>query len=119
MAIRFGVIFIDNNIDNFFNDRRKTKQQLIRSILERKSGLDFIRFIEATASYTNLERKRKLSFEECAVFYTDADFVRIEREITSFLVFQDDRSVTHLTDDPSATIQFKKLFVSIGEKVLL
>ncbi len=46
MAIRFGVIFIDNNIDNFFNDRRKTKQQLIRqqlirSILERKSGLDF------------------------------------------------------------------------------
>ncbi|MCQ2639869.1 hypothetical protein JT070_06270 [Helicobacter pylori] len=84
MAIRFGVIFIDNNIDNFFNDRRKTKQQLIRSILERKSGLDFIRFIEATASYTNLERKRKLSFEECAVFYTDADFVRIEREITSF-----------------------------------
>ncbi|GAA7573599.1 hypothetical protein JP0024_02330 [Helicobacter pylori] len=67
MAIRFGVIFIDNNIDNFFNDRRKTKQQLIRSILERKSGLDFIRFIEATASYTNLERKRKLSFEECAV----------------------------------------------------
>ncbi len=68
MAIRFGVIFIDNNIDNFFNDRRKTKQQLIRSILERKSGLDFIRFIEATASYTNLERKRKLSFEECAVY---------------------------------------------------
>ncbi|WP_305872662.1 hypothetical protein [Helicobacter pylori] len=55
MAIRFGVIFIDNNIDNFFNDRRKTKQQLIRqqlirSILERKSGLDFIRFIEATAA---------------------------------------------------------------------
>ncbi|MGN8478135.1 hypothetical protein ACR9MO_02665 [Helicobacter pylori] len=43
MAIRFGVIFIDNNIDNFFNDRRKTKQQLIRSILERKSGLDFNR----------------------------------------------------------------------------
>ncbi|MCQ2784187.1 hypothetical protein JT157_01670, partial [Helicobacter pylori] len=48
MAIRFGVIFIDNNIDNFFNDRRKTEQQL-RSILERKSGLDFIRFIEATS----------------------------------------------------------------------
>ncbi|WP_208358227.1 hypothetical protein [Helicobacter pylori] len=106
MAIRFGVIFIDNNIDNFFNDRRKTKQQLIRSILERKSGLDFIRFIEATASYTNLERKRKLSFEECAVFYTDADFVRIEREITSFLVFQNDRSVT-LNNDLSATFNLK------------
>ncbi|GAA7302230.1 hypothetical protein TH0573_11310 [Helicobacter pylori] len=73
MAIRFGVIFIDNNIDNFFNDRRKTKQQLIRSILERKSGLDFIRFIEATASYTNLERKRKLSFEECAVIVSDPE----------------------------------------------
>ncbi|MGL2850671.1 hypothetical protein ACQJ9W_02340 [Helicobacter pylori] len=58
MAIRFGVIFIDNNIDSFFNDRRKT--ELIRSILERKIGLDFIRFIEATA------------------------FIRIEREITSF-----------------------------------
>ncbi len=101
MAIRFGVIFIDNNIDNFFNDRRKTKQQLIRSILERKSGLDFIRFIEATASYTNLERKRKLSFEECAVFYTDADFVRIEREITSFLVFQNDRSVTLISTNHS------------------
>ncbi|WP_240461221.1 hypothetical protein [Helicobacter pylori] len=89
MAIRFGVIFIDNNIDNFFNDRRKTEQQL-RSILKRKSELDFIRFIEATASYTNLECNRKLSFEERAVFYTDADFVRIEREITSFLVFQNE-----------------------------
>ncbi len=40
MAIKFGVIFIDNNIDSFFNDRRKT--ELIRSILERKIGLDFI-----------------------------------------------------------------------------
>ncbi|WQW77440.1 hypothetical protein KVK04_04370 [Helicobacter pylori] len=116
MAIRFGVIFIDNNIDNFFNDRRKTKQQLIRSILERKSGLDFIRFIEATASYTNLERKRKLSFEECAVFYTDADFVRIEREITGFLVFQDDRSVTHLTDDPSATFNLKNYLLVLAKK---
>ncbi|GAA8659314.1 hypothetical protein KYTH86_02820 [Helicobacter pylori] len=83
MAIRFGVIFINNNIDNFFNDRRKTKQQLIRSILE---------------------RKRKLSFEECAVFYTDADFVRIEREITSFLVFQNDRSVTLNNDLPFGII---------------
>ncbi len=116
MAIRFGVIFIDNNIDNFFNDRRKTKQQLIRSILERKSGLDFIRFIEATASYTNLERKRKLSFEECAVFYTDADFIRIEREITSFLVFQNDRSVTHLTDDPSATFNLKNYLLVLAKK---
>ncbi|MFP6170789.1 hypothetical protein ACLGBY_03310 [Helicobacter pylori] len=116
MAIRFGVIFIDNNIDNFFNDRRKTKQQLIRSILERKSGLDFIRFIEATASYTNLERKRKLSFEECAVFYTDADFVRIEREIISFLVFQDDRSITHLTDDPSATFNLKNYLLVLAKK---
>ncbi|MGL2360771.1 hypothetical protein ACOWK0_04180 [Helicobacter pylori] len=116
MAIKFGVIFIDNNIDNFFNDRRKTKQQLIRSILERKSGLDFIRFIEATASYTNLERKRKLSFEECAVFYTDADFVRIGREITSFLVFQDDRSVTHLTDDPSATFNLKNYLLVLAKK---
>ncbi len=115
MAIRFGVIFIDNNIDNFFNDRRKTKQQLIRSILERKSGLDFIRFIEATASYTNLERKRKLSFEECAVFYTDADFVRIEREITSFLVFQNDRSVT-LNNDPSATFNLKNYLLVLAKK---
>ncbi len=44
MAIKFGVIFIDNNIDDSFfndiNDRRKT--ELIRSILERKIGLDFI-----------------------------------------------------------------------------
>ncbi len=108
MAIRFGVIF-------FFNDRRKTKQQLIRSILERKSGLDFIRFIEATASYTNLERKRKLSFEECAVFYTDADFVRIEREITSFLVFQNDRSVT-LNNDPSATFNLKNYLLVLAKK---
>ncbi len=53
----FGVIFIANNIDNFFNDRRKTKQQLIRSILERKSGLDFIRFIEANASEFNFHKK--------------------------------------------------------------
>ncbi len=109
MAIRFGVIFIDNNIDNFFNDRRKTKQQLIRSILERKSGLDFIRFIEATASYTNLERKRKLSFEECA------DFVRIEREITSFLVFQNDRSVT-LNNDLSATFNLKNYLLVLAKK---
>ncbi|GAA9370021.1 hypothetical protein TH0631_09700 [Helicobacter pylori] len=115
MEIRFGVIFIDNNIDNFFNDRRKTKQQLIRSILERKSGLDFIRFIEATASYTNLERKRKLSFEECAVFYTDADFVRIEREITSFLVFQNDRSVT-LNNDLSATFNLKNYLLVLAKK---
>ncbi len=115
MAVRFGIIFIDNNIDNFFNDRRKTKQQLIRSILERKSGLDFIRFIEATASYTNLERKRKLSFEECAVFYTDADFVRIEREITSFLVFQNDRSVT-LNNDPSATFNLKNYLLVLAKK---
>ncbi|GAA9385547.1 hypothetical protein TH0802_02480 [Helicobacter pylori] len=115
MAIRFGVIFIDNNIDNFFNDRRKTKQQLIRSILERKSGLDFIRFIEATASYTNLERKRKLSFEECAVFYTDADFVRIEREITSFLVFQNDRSVT-LNNDLSTTFNLKNYLLVLAKK---
>ncbi len=115
MAIRFGVIFIDNNIDNFFNDRRKTKQQLIRSILERKSGLDFIGFIEATASYTNLERKRKLSFEECAVFYTDADFVRIEREITSFLVFQNDRSVT-LNNDLSATFNLKNYLLVLAKK---
>ncbi len=114
MAIRFGVIFIDN-IDNFFNDRRKTKQQLIRSILERKSGLDFIRFIEATVSYTNLERKRKLSFEECAVFYTDADFVRIEREITSFLVFQNDRSVT-LNNDLSATFNLKNYLLVLAKK---
>ncbi len=113
MAIRFGVIFIDNNIDNFFNDRRKT--ELIRSILERKSGLDFIRFIEATASYTNLERKRKLSFEECAVFYTDADFVRVEREITSFLVFQNDRSVT-LNNDPSATFNLKNYLLVLAKK---
>ncbi len=100
MAIRFGVIFIDNNIDNFFNDRRKT---------------NFIRFIEATASYTNLERKRKLSFEECAVFYTDADFVRIEREITSFLVFQNDRSVT-LNNDPSATFNLKNYLLVLAKK---
>ncbi|WQX38318.1 hypothetical protein E5P82_03235 [Helicobacter pylori] len=81
MAIRFGVIFIDNNID----------------------------------SYTNLERKRKLSFEECAVFYTDADFVRIEREITSFLVFQNDRSVT-LNNDPSATFNLKNYLLVLAKK---
>ncbi len=42
MAIRFGIIFIDN-IDNFFigNDRRKTEQQL-RSILERKKEYNFL-----------------------------------------------------------------------------
>ncbi len=85
MAIRFGVIFIDNNIDNFFNDRRKTKQQLIRSILERKSGLDFIRF------------------------------VRIEREITSFLVFQNDRSVT-LNNDLSATFNLKNYLLVLAKK---
>ncbi|MGN8431322.1 hypothetical protein ACR9K6_02675 [Helicobacter pylori] len=89
MAIRFGVIFIDNNIDNFFNDRRKT--ELIRSILERKIGLDFIRFIEATA------------------------FIRIEREITSFLVFQDDRSVT-LNNDPSATFNLKNYLLVLAKK---
>ncbi|MGL2337551.1 hypothetical protein ACR9L8_02565 [Helicobacter pylori] len=89
MAIRFGVIFIDNNIDSFFNDRRKT--ELIRSILERKIGLDFIRFIEATA------------------------FIRIEREITSFLVFQDDRSVT-LNNDPSATFNLKNYLLVLAKK---
>ncbi|GAA9348258.1 hypothetical protein TH0599_09410 [Helicobacter pylori] len=82
MAIRFGVIFIDNNIDNFFNDRRKTKQQLIRSILD---------------------------------FYTDADFVRIEREITSFLVFQNDRSVT-LNNDLSATFNLKNYLLVLAKK---
>ncbi len=41
MAIRFGVIFIDNF--------RETEQQL-RSILKRKSEINFIRFIEATAA---------------------------------------------------------------------
>ncbi|WQV39297.1 hypothetical protein KVL99_03290 [Helicobacter pylori] len=89
MAIRFGVIFIDNNIDSFFNDRRKT--ELIRSILERKIGLDFIRFIEATA------------------------FIRIEREITSFLVFQDDRSVT-LNNNPSATFNLKNYLLVLAKK---
>ncbi|WQV62635.1 hypothetical protein KVK11_05285 [Helicobacter pylori] len=89
MAIRFGVIFIDNNIDSFFNDRRKT--ELIRSILERKIGLDFIRFIEATA------------------------FIRIEGEITSFLVFQDDRSVT-LNNDPSATFNLKNYLLVLAKK---
>ncbi|MGL2545780.1 hypothetical protein ACOWOK_01220 [Helicobacter pylori] len=89
MAIRFGVIFIDNNIDSFFNDRRKT--ELIRSILERKIGLDFIRFIEATA------------------------FIRIEREITSFLVFQDDRSVM-LNNDPSATFNLKNYLLVLAKK---
>ncbi|MGL2478453.1 hypothetical protein ACOWND_01525 [Helicobacter pylori] len=78
MAIRFG-----------FNDRRKT--ELIRSILERKIGLDFIRFIEATA------------------------FIRIEREITSFLVFQDDRSVT-LNNDPSATFNLKNYLLVLAKK---
>ncbi|WP_240641258.1 hypothetical protein, partial [Helicobacter pylori] len=78
-------------------------------------GLDFIRFIEATVSYTNLERKRKLSFEECAVFYTDADFVRIEREITSFLVFQNDRSVT-LNNDLSATFNLKNYLLVLAKK---
>ncbi len=43
MAIRFGVIFIDNF--------RETEQQL-RSILKRKSEINFIRFIEATACNT-------------------------------------------------------------------
>ncbi|MFP6094632.1 hypothetical protein ACLGAV_02255 [Helicobacter pylori] len=46
MAIRFGVIFIDNF--------RETEQQL-RSILKRKSEINFIRFIEATASYTGID----------------------------------------------------------------
>ncbi len=115
MAIRFGVIFIDNNIDNFFNDRRKTKQQLIRSILERKSGLDFIRFIEATASYTNLERKRKRRVCCFLHFSFDADFVRIEREITSFLVFQNDRSVT-LNNDLSATFNLKNYLLVLAKK---
>ncbi|WRA32639.1 hypothetical protein KVK15_03305 [Helicobacter pylori] len=114
MAIRFGVIFIDNFIGIGSINNRETEQQL-RSILERKSGLDFIRFIEVTASYTNLERKRKLSFEECAVFYTDADFVRIEREITSFLVFQNDRSVT-LNNDPSATFNLKNYLLVLAKK---
>ncbi|MGN8444531.1 hypothetical protein ACR9K9_01695 [Helicobacter pylori] len=67
MAIRFGVIFIDNNIDSFFNDRRKT------------------------------------------------DFIRIEREITSFLVFQDDRSVT-LNNDPSATFNLKNYLLVLAKK---
>ncbi|NHA74270.1 hypothetical protein EWZ98_04770 [Helicobacter pylori] len=100
MAIKFGVIFIDNNIDNFFNDRRKTKQQLIRSILKRKSEINFIRFIEATASYTGI------------------DFLELPTtiEITGFLVFQDDRSVTHLTDDPSATFNLKNYLLVLAKK---
>ncbi|WP_237392762.1 hypothetical protein [Helicobacter pylori] len=112
MAIRFGVIFIDNFIGSI--NGRETKQQL-RLILKRKSGLDFIRFIEATASYTNLKHKRKVSFEECAVFYTNADFFRIEREITSFLVFQNDRSVT-LNNDPSATFNLKNYLLVLAKK---
>ncbi len=67
MAIRFGVIFIDNNIDSFFNDRRKT--ELIRSILERKIGLDFIRFIEATA-FIRIERELAKKFY-CSVCYCE------------------------------------------------
>ncbi|WP_187923186.1 hypothetical protein [Helicobacter pylori] len=91
MAIRFGVIFIDNF--------RETEQQL-RSILKRKSEINFIRFIEATASYTGI------------------DFLELPTtiEITSFLVFQDDRSVTHLTDDPSATFNLKNYLLVLAKK---
>ncbi|MGL2421967.1 hypothetical protein ACOWMS_03965 [Helicobacter pylori] len=103
MAIRFGVIFIDNNIDSFFNDRRKT--ELIRSILERKIGLDFIRFIEATA-FIRIERE----ITSFLVFQDDR-----EREITSFLVFQDDRSVT-LNNDPSATFNLKNYLLVLAKK---
>ncbi|MFA4806498.1 hypothetical protein VQW67_05650, partial [Helicobacter pylori] len=91
MAIRFGVIFIDNF--------RETEQQL-RSILKRKSEINFIRFIEATASYTSI------------------DFLELPTtiEITGFLVFQDDRSVTHLTDDPSATFNLKNYLLVLAKK---
>ncbi|MFP6058801.1 hypothetical protein ACLF9Q_06265 [Helicobacter pylori] len=91
MAIRFGVIFIDNF--------RETEQQL-RSILKRKSEINFIRFIEATASYTGI------------------DFLKLPTtiEITGFLVFQDDRSVTHLTDDPSATFNLKNYLLVLAKK---
>ncbi|GAA7801359.1 hypothetical protein HpCOL18_01160 [Helicobacter pylori] len=91
MAIRFGVIFIDNF--------RETEQQL-RSILKRKSEINFIRFIEATASYTGI------------------DFLELPTtiEITGFLVFQDDRSVTHLTDDPSATFNLKNYLLVLAKK---
>ncbi len=111
MTIRFGIIFIDNFIGSI--DDRETKQ--LRSILKRKSELDFIRFIEATASYTNLKRNRELSFEECAVFYADADFVRVERTITSFLVFQNDRSVT-LNNEPSATFNLRNYLLVLAKK---
>ncbi|MGL2442483.1 hypothetical protein ACOWMB_04325 [Helicobacter pylori] len=50
-----------------------------------------------------------------AVFYTDADFVRIEREITSFLVFQNDRSVT-LNNDLSATFNLKNYLLVLAKK---
>ncbi len=91
MAIRFGVIFIDNF--------RETEQQL-RSILKRKSEINFIGFIEATASYTGI------------------DFLELPTtiEITGFLVFQDDRSVTHLTDDPSATFNLKNYLLVLAKK---
>ncbi|PDX32357.1 hypothetical protein [Helicobacter pylori] len=91
MAIRFGVIFIDNF--------RETEQQL-RSILKRKSEINFIKFIEATASYTGI------------------DFLELPTtiEITGFLVFQDDRSVTHLTDDPSATFNLKNYLLVLAKK---
>ncbi|WP_241830937.1 hypothetical protein [Helicobacter pylori] len=48
-------------------------------------------------------------------FYTDADFVRIEREITSFLVFQNDRSVT-LNNDLSATFNLKNYLLVLAKK---
>ncbi|MFP6032413.1 hypothetical protein ACLF8P_05010 [Helicobacter pylori] len=48
-------------------------------------------------------------------FYTDADFVRIEREITSFLVFQNDRSVT-LNNDPSAIFNLKNYLLVLAKK---
>ncbi|RVZ27767.1 hypothetical protein [Helicobacter pylori] len=90
MAIRFGVIFIDNF--------RETEQQL-RSILKRKSEINFIRFIEATASYTGI------------------DFLELPTtiEITSFLVFQNDRSVT-LNNDLSATFNLKNYLLVLAKK---
>lgn len=79
MAIRFGVIFIDN-IDNFFigNDRRKTEQQL-RSILERKKKYNFIWFNESSAIIHNTPKV----FERESLIDIGYGF----SEITAFVVF--------------------------------
>ncbi|TPH44997.1 hypothetical protein [Helicobacter pylori] len=103
MAIRFGVIFIDNNIDNFFNDRRKTKQQLIRSILERKNYL----LVLAKKFYCSVCYCENINTQKIEWISTNhSDFGEILQEFSDITSLSPNELPQFLTDLKDKIIEF-------------